>query len=305
MIIYPKVSIIIPTYKNNGSLIFAIESVRNQEYENSEIIVVDDNEPNTLHRRKTEKMMERYALMHNVCYIKHEKNLNGSAARNTGFRSATGKYICLLDDDDIFLPMKIHLQVEFLEKNECFQAVYCWRYQHGILVTSDREGDLTEDLLSLTFTPFTSSLMLRYESYKNINGFNESYKRHQDYEFMLRFFEKYRIGVVGKPLIEIKGNEVNNSLIGKELENLKKQFLLEFDNQIVLIDKKKRGFKNRVYAKHFSTVFWSYCRQGQYLEAFGILFQYSRECGFIFLKYIFDYFIEYLKVRRLMDEKKQ
>ena len=64
-----------------------------------------------------------------IKYIKHEKNKNGSAARNTGVRNSFGEYIAFLDDDDIFLPNKISMQVNYLNKHEEFGAVYCWRYE--------------------------------------------------------------------------------------------------------------------------------------------------------------------------------
>ena len=112
------VSIIIPTYKRNEKLKKAIESILKQTYQNIEIIVVDDNNPNTEYRKKNEILMQSYIKNSKVKYIKHEKNKNGAAARNTGINAANGKYIGFLDDDDEFLPTKIEKQVDVLEKKE-------------------------------------------------------------------------------------------------------------------------------------------------------------------------------------------
>lgn len=70
------ISVIIPTYKNRGSLENSIKSVLEQDYKGLlEIIVVDDNNPNTTEREATEKLMSRYKNDAKVIYIKHEKTV--------------------------------------------------------------------------------------------------------------------------------------------------------------------------------------------------------------------------------------
>ena len=95
-----KVSVIITTYKRADMLSRAINSVLNQTYKNIEVIVVDDNGNGSEYRLKTEIIMNKYSQIDNLKYIKHKENKNGSAARNTGIREATGDIICFLDDDD-------------------------------------------------------------------------------------------------------------------------------------------------------------------------------------------------------------
>ena len=78
------ISVVIPTYKNRGGLVSSIESVLNQTYTNFEVIVVDDNSPTSMERGTTEQIMQQFVNNPKVVYIKHEKNKNGAAARNTG-----------------------------------------------------------------------------------------------------------------------------------------------------------------------------------------------------------------------------
>ena len=99
------VTIVIPTYKRPDQLKRVIDSCLSQTYSNVEIIVVDDNYPETEYRKATEKVMHLYNNK-NIKYIKHDKNRNGSAARNTGLANATGKYITFVDDDDILYQEK-------------------------------------------------------------------------------------------------------------------------------------------------------------------------------------------------------
>lgn len=82
------VSVIIPTYKRSDCLPNAIKSVLNQTYKDIEIIVVDDNDPESEYRKNTEKVMEGFSQYSNVIYIKHDINRNGSVARNTGFKDS-------------------------------------------------------------------------------------------------------------------------------------------------------------------------------------------------------------------------
>jgi len=68
-----KVSVIIPTYKRSEFLERAIESILNQTYKNIEIIVVDDNDPNSKYRESTARKMQKYYKDNRVRYIKNKK----------------------------------------------------------------------------------------------------------------------------------------------------------------------------------------------------------------------------------------
>ena len=92
-----RVSIIIPTYKNRGGLTTSVDSAIRQTYQNIEVIIVDDNPPDSEERHFTEQIMEGYLADPRVRYIKHAENKNGAAARNTGINSSTGEYIAFLD----------------------------------------------------------------------------------------------------------------------------------------------------------------------------------------------------------------
>src|SRR5699024_3168673 len=109
-----KVSIIIPTYRRSDRIQRAVQSALNQDYKNFEVIVVDDNEPISEERIKTKEVIAPYLNYPNFLYVEHPKNMNGAAARNTGIRNSTGKYITFLDDDDEYYPNKIRIQVECL-----------------------------------------------------------------------------------------------------------------------------------------------------------------------------------------------
>lgn len=194
------VSVIIPTYKRPGFLSRAVYSVLNQSYTNVEVIVVDDNNPDTEGRAQTETIMKQYADNPKVRYIKHEHNKNGSAARNTGARNANGQFVAFLDDDDEFLPDKIGCQIKRLQSLSDDYAVCYSKFAlvtengHQHLSTEKREGNLylqaiTQDLMIAA----GSNLMVRRDAFEDILGFDESFSRNQDVEFLVRLLKKYKI----------------------------------------------------------------------------------------------------------------
>lgn len=228
------VSVIIPTYRRSNTLSRTIDSVLCQTYTNIEVIVVDDNGLGTEYQLLTETQLSTYISKGLITYIKHSANKNGAAARNTGFRASKGDYINFLDDDDRILPNKIELQVmRLLKSGESEGAVYCnstiIRKQFitkRIIKTNTKcsqEGNLLVPYL-LENCPFnTSAILFKREVIESLGGFDESWRRHQDYELMTRFFQHNTILCCSlEPLLEydVTGNRIN-------LPNCKKQYELE------------------------------------------------------------------------------
>ena len=173
-----EVSVIIPTFKRPDTLDRAIKSVLNQTYPNVEVIVVDDNDPDTEGRHLTEEKMTQFDNEPRVRYIKHERNKNGSAARNTGAKAANGEYVAFLDDDDEYLPRKIETQLEALEGRDeewaCCYSSYATRKAGGKAVESHehREGNLYLEALARNFWIASgSNLLVRKNAFFDIDGF--------------------------------------------------------------------------------------------------------------------------------------
>lgn len=113
-----RVSVIVPTHNRPHFLGRTIDSLLAQTHRNTEIVVVDDNAPDSPARADTQALMKKYEQYDNVVYICNEKPLGGGFARNEGIRVATGEYVTFLDDDDVYLPEKVETQLAFmLEKD--------------------------------------------------------------------------------------------------------------------------------------------------------------------------------------------
>ena len=259
--ITPLVSVIIPTYERSIYICKAIDSVLNQTYKNIEIIVVDDNGKDTENQIATYNTLKSYIEQGQITYIAHEKNLNGSAARNTGMFNANGEYICLLDDDDEFFPDKIEKQVQELQKlNEDWAGVYCNSIDRIIkksktidkFIQNTPSDNLKEDLLLCKARFGSSSLMLRKSVCLQLGGFDETFKRHQDWEFLVRLLRKYKLELVepNKALIYYNVLPTNtNKPVNKNIVTYREKYLEKFKEDI-----ESSKSKNNIYYVHYYSV---------------------------------------------------
>ena len=244
----PLVSVVIPTYNRPIYLERCIKSVLKQSYKNIEIIVVDDNNPDTPARFETEKIMKKYLSNYRVRYLKHCCNKNGSAARNTGWRNSNGKYITFIDDDDIILPLKIEKQVQCMESlNEKWGACYTGykiKKPNGSIQISNekRQGKRYVDALMRTlFMGSGSNLFIRKKIVDEINGYDESFNRNQDIEFLARILEKYKIAFVDDYLLLIyQDSDRTESKTFEQLESYTLHYLKVFQNRINKLNPKEK-----------------------------------------------------------------
>jgi glycosyltransferase involved in cell wall biosynthesis len=108
----PLVSVILPTYNRAALVTRAVESVLAQTYPNLELIIIVDG--------STDDTLQRLEPYRRHARIVHQANAGLGAARNTGISLARGRFIAFLDDDDIWHPEKIRIQIEFFMSHpEC------------------------------------------------------------------------------------------------------------------------------------------------------------------------------------------
>lgn len=120
--IRPLVSVIMPCYNAQNNILNAIQSVLTQDYQNLELIIIDDSSTddtiNILNQLKDPRI--------NLIFSK--KNQGAGVSRNIGIEQAKGRFIAFLDSDDLWLKTKLSEQINFmLENNYRFTFSY---YQH-------------------------------------------------------------------------------------------------------------------------------------------------------------------------------
>lgn len=202
---YPLVTIGIPNYNYARYITDALNSAVSQEYENLEIIIVDDcSNDNSV--EVIEKWIARFTGDIKITLIKNSTNVGIAKVCNIILSNASGKYYQLLDADDILLPGKIKKQVDLLEKNSSCAFVYSnisIINEAGIITEPDYlavvgydekdmpQGNIFKELFHFNFIP-NASVLINTAYAKDIGGYDETLQV-QDYYLYLTLSSKYDV----------------------------------------------------------------------------------------------------------------
>jgi FkbM family methyltransferase len=190
----PLVSVIIPTHNRASLLREAVSSVFAQEGRGDlfdlEVIVIDDASSDA-----TSAIVQDFPGLR---YLRFTVNKGPSAARNAGIAASTGKYIAFLDDDDLWFPNRLRVQVPIMEEQHDIGVVY----GHGMV--TDLNGDVivwppsgpsgrvfedflvrTEDFINI------DTLLVRKDAISRAGSFDETVATMEHYEFALRLAYHY------------------------------------------------------------------------------------------------------------------
>ena len=191
------VSCIITTFNRPNMVDKAIDSVLEQSYKNIEIIVVDDHSSESY-----AEVITKYNTYSNVIFHRNEKNSGLSASRNRGITLAKGAYVAFLDDDDIWLPLKLAKQVQFLQDEPSFVACSCCHVESETNKIIDRgiRKFTIDDILGVNLLGPPSKIMVRKRLLKNVR-FNERAKHAEDWDFYLHLLQSGPIYMLQEPLI--------------------------------------------------------------------------------------------------------
>lgn len=179
----PLVTVFIPVYNAEKYIAESLESILNQTYDNLEIILVDDGSTD-----KSVEIIKSYDDPR-IRLIQNEKNMGIPYTRNVGLDHANGKYMAIMDSDDISLPERIEKQVRYLEENPDIDVVGTNYYKFN--EKSCRKINLTYTtpeeikILLLFYSPISNpSSMVRMDTVKKHKiRYNLDYFVAQDYGF--------------------------------------------------------------------------------------------------------------------------
>jgi glycosyltransferase involved in cell wall biosynthesis len=200
----PKISVIIPTYNRLPMLKEAVDSVLAQDFEDFELIVVDDGSTDG-----TYEAIKEYGGR--VKVLQNPQNRGVSAARNKGILHAKGKYLAFLDSDDLWVKGKLNIQATFMDDNPQYPLCYTdeiWirkgKRVNPMMKHAKYSGWILEKCLPLcTISP--SSAMMRKTLFKRVGLFDEALPVCEDYDFWLRVSVRFPIFFIDKKLIIKRG----------------------------------------------------------------------------------------------------
>jgi glycosyltransferase involved in cell wall biosynthesis len=195
-------SVVIPTKNRCKLLARAISSIKDQDWSNIEIIIVDDASTD-----ETKQYLDAISKTDDtIKYIRNESSVGGAKARNQAISSAMGFYIAFLDDDDVWLPNKAKKQIEMLQSDSGLSAVTCdfKIIYSGFPFTRVKKIPMNfakSDIYASNFLGGASMCLTYRQLILNANGFNEELLSCQDWDLWLKLAQLGEIGSVRDILV--------------------------------------------------------------------------------------------------------
>jgi glycosyltransferase involved in cell wall biosynthesis len=170
----PLVSVIIPVYNADRTLLETVDSVQNQTLTNIEIIIINDG--------STDRTLD---IIQNIsdARVKVFSYKNGGlpTARNRGIAQATGEFISFIDADDLWTPDKLARQLAALEAHPEAAVAYSWtqtideqghwlHQYHSVFL----EGDVYPEILVNNFVSNGSNVLVRKEAILSVGEFDST-----------------------------------------------------------------------------------------------------------------------------------
>ena len=184
------VSIIMPCYNSESFIGNAINSVLEQSYSDWELIVCDDGstDSSVTIAREYESSDSRISVITN----KYEKGAPG--ARNTCLDVAEGRYIAFLDADDLWLPSKLSLQIDFMLRNG-----YSFIYSYHEVMSED--GSFVSECMApgsvdsrlMKVSNFIPCLTAVYDSYVAGKVYQPIISKRNDFALWLKILNSGKV----------------------------------------------------------------------------------------------------------------
>jgi glycosyltransferase involved in cell wall biosynthesis len=248
----PDITVFMACYNAQDFVSEAISSVLNQTFTNFELLIVNDGSTDDSVKIINSFNDDRIKLIHN------QTNQGLVYTRNTALTHANGKYIAVLDSDDIAYPNRLKLQYDYLESNPT--VALCGG--HAAIIDSDgiETGEklivLCDENLNMQMmfgNPFVnSSTMFRAIVLRELNGYNK-YALAEDYDLFLRFAEKYLVSNIDHFLVKYRIHNHNITTIkANEMLDVEWQIINDIHNRLALPQ------NNNILKAHFNLFTYQY-----------------------------------------------
>ncbi|WP_295200740.1 glycosyltransferase family A protein [uncultured Chryseobacterium sp.] len=228
-----KVSVVIPLYNAEGTIVRSLESVINQTYQGSvEIIVVNDGSKDNS-KIEVEKFIENNPTI--KIKLINQENGGVSKARNTGLKNAEGDFIALLDSDDAWELDKLEIQMKYFSTHVDFICAlrnndtlgFPYRIKNGI-------SKITLKKLLTKVVGQTSTAIFKRDIIENTGYFDEDQKYSEDANYWMRISINNNMIILNQKLV-ITENDYGQKGLSSNLyemekgvqKNIKEMFILK------------------------------------------------------------------------------
>lgn len=200
-----NLAVIMPVYNGMPYLKEAVKSILNQSYSRFELILIDDGSID-------DSLLFLRSLKDVRAKIISRPNKGLCATLNEAvFEHARADYIARLDQDDVAYPDRLQTQMDFLEQNPAYGAVYSL-----VSRTGSRGGDFgfyrqkencdisTDYSLDKHGFIVHSALMFRRELFVRTGGYRQEFYPSDDLDLTIRMTERSKFGLICKPLVQYR-----------------------------------------------------------------------------------------------------
>lgn len=186
--VWPKISIVTPSYNQAAFLERTILGVLNQNYPNLEYIIVDGGSTDG-----SVEIVKKYAKY--LAYWVSECDKGQADAINKGFKQSTGEILAWLNSDDVYLPGTLSSVARMFGNNGDADLVY----GNGYYI--DTEDKILGDIRYTSFhfptllysaTMMQAATFWKRDAYRRAGGMNEMYRFCMDYDLLLRMTKNGR-----------------------------------------------------------------------------------------------------------------
>jgi glycosyltransferase involved in cell wall biosynthesis len=197
----PTISVIVPAYNSQNTILETIASIQKQTFTDFELIVIDDG--------SSDRTLELIQTVRDPrIQVASYENGGVSVARNRGISLSTGEYITFIDADDLWTPDKLELQLKALQQHPAAGVAYSWTCfmdRQGKFFHDDRpiyfEGNVYAELLKTNFLLSGSNPLIRRTALADVGEFDSTLTHAEEWDLYLRLAAKYNFVVVPKTQI--------------------------------------------------------------------------------------------------------
>lgn len=311
----PKISVIMAVYNTEKYLDESVNSILNQTFKDFEFIIINDDSTDS-----SFDILQRYQKKDKrITLINNKKNIGPAGSRNIGIKMAKGKYIAILDSDDIALKNRLRIQFIYFEKNTGIFLV-----GGGAIKVNEKGEEMTlykpitmEEKMKKTFIQnrcpiHNATIMFRNEE---IWFYREKFRYAHDYDFFLNLLSKEK-KIINIPNFLIKYRVHSQSItISKKakqalfMEKAKEFYLQrvnsgidnysEFDPEEILSLDTNKSTNKLVLESEIEANF----KLNNFKKSREILRKYFKYHGF-FNRFIIYYFATFLS-KEIMDKTRK
>lgn len=204
--IAPTVSVVVPAYNRMAWLPQTVDSVLGQTFRDLELLVVDDG--------STDGTAAWLATLDDprIRAIRLQHTGNVARVRNAGAARATGRFLCFLDSDDVWLPRKLELQAADADRNAGGWSYT--RYEHidelGCRIAA-RAGDwralsgrIALQLISMEASVSIVTVLVPRDLFMELGGFDERPHIREDHEFLVRLSARADASALSECLVLVR-----------------------------------------------------------------------------------------------------